>query len=76
MKRRQFIAYTGLTAAAVVAGSMFNPSLAGGIFDDQVDSNRGTITPARPRMNGGRCHDHRFAMGNPTRSFEKEIFGI
>ncbi|MEE9553563.1 MAG: hypothetical protein V3W18_04625 [candidate division Zixibacteria bacterium] len=75
MRRRQFLGYTGLTASAILAGGLLSPSeiIASGFKNSE--SHRVTAE-SRPRMNGGRCHDHRFLNNEPTLSFEREIFGI
>lgn len=72
MKRRQFIGYTGMAAATILAGEFLIPSKAwSGISDEPEYSSTGMGW--LPRTTGGRCHDHRFIMNGPGQYFERDI---
>jgi len=74
MKRREFIAYTGLTTAAVLSSGLIRPAFS---FDaSSVSPEKDVARRMKSRMHGGRCHDHRFMVNEPTPAFEREIFGI
>ncbi len=74
MRRRRFLGYTGLTSAVILAGGLLKPSeiFAANYLDTPKNISR---EKSRLRMNGGRCHDHRFLNNDPILSFEREIFG-
>lgn len=75
MNRRQFIGYSGLMTVSVLAAGLIGSVAGQGAIS--ADSRRDPYIPDyRLRMRGGRCHDHRFIMNEPTASFEREIFGI
>lgn len=75
MKRRQFIETTALMTAVFWAGGFANPDgqqKSSGNPDGNHDGHR----YVKPRMSGGRCHDHRLMMDGFPAPFEREIFGI
>ncbi|MEE8417827.1 MAG: hypothetical protein V3S06_04110 [candidate division Zixibacteria bacterium] len=75
MRRRQFIELTGLMTTVFWVGGFVYPSGAqnsSGILDSNTDGYR----HLKPRMSGGRCHDHRLLTNDFPASFEREIFGI
>ncbi len=75
MKRRQFIETTALMTAVLWVGGFVDrasPKNSSGNPDGNHDGHR----YVKPRMSGGRCHDHRLMMDGFPASFEREIFGI
>ena len=75
MRRRQFIELTGFMTAVFWAGGFVYPSRpqdSSKNLDDDPYGHR----YFRPRMSGGRCHDHRLLTDNFPAPFEREIFGV
>jgi hypothetical protein len=74
MRRRQFIETTALMTTVLWVGGFVNPASPKNL-SGIPDSNSDGYRRFRPRMSGGRCHDHRLLMDDLPGPFEREIFG-